>query len=159
MSNHSVYHYHSPYFVLEIIASNSSLLSLSAHLSEGKCRKDINKIVSETVKQLDEYFAGKRSIFQLPLDMDQYTNFQRDVWKALTDIPYGETKSYREVAESIGKSSAVRAVGNACGKNPFLIVVPCHRVIKTDGSLGGFSAGIDLKKQLISFETNIISSV
>ena len=106
----------------------------------------------ETQQQLEEYFAGKRLIFRLPLDMDQGTPFQRRVWKALRDIPYGQTASYKDIAGSIGQPSATRAVGTANGMNPLPVVIPCHRVVASDGTLGGFTGGLDIKKKLLKLE-------
>jgi O-6-methylguanine DNA methyltransferase len=103
-------------------------------------------------RQLEEYFAGRRLVFRLPLDLDQGSPFQRRVWKALMDIPYGETVSYKEIARAIGQPSAIRAVGSAVGRNPLPIVLPCHRVIASDGSIGGFSAGLELKRRLLKLE-------
>lgn len=103
-------------------------------------------------RQLDEYFSGRRLVFRMPLDLDQGTPFQRRVWKGLLSIPYGQTLSYRDLARSIGQPSATRAVGSANGKNPLPIVVPCHRVVAADGSIGGFSGGLDIKKRLLGLE-------
>lgn len=101
--------------------------------------------------ELVEYFQGKRSSFTAPLDL-RGTPFQLAVWNALRDIPFGETRSYSEIAHRIGKPSAVRAVGAAIGANPALILVPCHRVIGKDGSLTGFREGLDLKRRLLQLE-------
>ena len=99
---------------------------------------------AEAEKQLREYFAGKRSTFDLALAPDG-TTFQMDVLRALQEIPCGETRSYQEIAQRIGKPKAVRAVGAANGRNPLPIVIPCHRVIGSDGSLTGFGGGLDAK--------------
>jgi methylated-DNA-[protein]-cysteine S-methyltransferase len=101
--------------------------------------------------QLGEYFAGERTAFDLPIDFDG-TEFQRLVWQKLQAIPQGETTTYARVAEEIGKPKAVRAVGTAIGKNPLCIVVPCHRVLASNGSLGGYVAGLDRKQQLLTLE-------
>lgn len=103
------------------------------------------------VAQLREYFAGRRRDFQLPLD-PQGTEFQRSVWTQLRAIPFGEVISYRELACRVGRPSGSRAVGQANGRNPLPIVVPCHRVIAADGSLGGFSAGLPVKVKLLELE-------
>lgn len=102
-------------------------------------------------QQLGEYFAGRRQAFQLALD-PQGTAFQQAVWQALLEIPYGETRSYQQVAQVLGKPKAVRAVGSANGRNPLPIVVPCHRVIGSDGSLTGFGGGLDNKRLLLALE-------
>jgi methylated-DNA-[protein]-cysteine S-methyltransferase len=101
--------------------------------------------------QLGEYFAGERAEFDLPLAPDG-TEFQRRVWDELRAIPYGETRSYAEIAREVGRPQAVRAVGTANGSNPLAIVIPCHRVIASDGSLGGYGGGLALKAKLLAME-------
>ena len=103
------------------------------------------------IEQLSEYFAGERTDFDLPLSMDG-SEFQRRVWDALREIPYGETESYVGVARSIGRPSAARAVGLANGSNPIAVIVPCHRVIAADGSLGGYGGGLERKRTLLDLE-------
>ncbi|HEX5458475.1 MAG TPA: methylated-DNA--[protein]-cysteine S-methyltransferase [Steroidobacteraceae bacterium] len=103
------------------------------------------------IAQLDEYFAGKRRRFDLPL-APRGTEFQRRVWRTLTEIPYGQTVSYGELARRIAKPSASRAVGLANGANPLPIIVPCHRVIGADGSLTGFGGGLPIKRKLLALE-------
>ena len=98
------------------------------------------------------YFSGRKVAFNYPVDTEESTPFQTAVWAAMRKIPYGETRSYGWIAERIGKPRAARAVGNACGKNPLFIVQPCHRVVGADGRLGGFSAGLELKKALLKLE-------
>lgn len=88
----------------------------------------------------------------LPLDMGSGTEFQQSVWKALCDIPFGQTRTYSEIAEAIGRPKASRAVGGACGRNPVAIIVPCHRVVASGGGLGGYSGGLHIKKQLLAIE-------
>jgi O-6-methylguanine DNA methyltransferase len=105
--------------------------------------------------QFEEYFSGRLLDFDLPLEFDG-TAFQRSVWKALTRIPYGETRTYGDIAGNIGKPGAVRAVGNANGRNNLPILVPCHRVIAAGGKLGGYSAGVELKKSLLAHETAML---
>ena len=111
--------------------------------------------VAEAVAQLRAYFAGELRVFDLPLD-PQGTDFQRRVWQALAEIPYGETTSYSELAGSIGRPAAVRAVGAANGKNPLPIVLPCHRVIGADGSLTGFGGGLEMKRYLLELEGVVV---
>ncbi|WP_425918160.1 methylated-DNA--[protein]-cysteine S-methyltransferase [Acinetobacter sp. TSRC1-2] len=108
-------------------------------------------ILLETQKQLTEYFAGKRQQFDLPLDFEG-TEFQKKVWQALLSIPFGETRSYRDIAEQIGNVKAVRAVGAANGKNPISIIAPCHRVIGMNGKLVGFAGGLGNKHILLKIE-------
>jgi methylated-DNA-[protein]-cysteine S-methyltransferase len=105
----------------------------------------------ETERQLREYFAGKRDRFDLPLEFSG-TEFQKKVWRALLEIPYGETRSYRSIAQQIGHAAAVRAVGAANGRNPISIVAPCHRVIGSSGKLTGFAGGLDVKERLLALE-------
>ena len=113
---------------------------------------DRHPVLVEAGRQLNEYFAGVRRQFQLKLDVSG-TAFQRAVWDALSTIPFGETRSYAQVAEQIGNPTAVRAVGAANGRNPVSIVVPCHRVIGSSGALTGFAGGLDVKAQLLAFES------
>lgn len=108
-------------------------------------------VLLETEQQLNEYFQGNRQQFDLPLYM-QGTVFQQQVWHALQSIPFGETRSYGEIARQIGNPAAVRAVGAANGRNPLSIVVPCHRVIGRQGQLTGFAGGLDAKKYLLALE-------
>ena len=108
-------------------------------------------LFQEATRQLREYFAGERKTFSLTLS-PQGTDFQKAVWSALRKIPYGETISYKQLAERIGKPKAVRAVGAANGANPIPIIIPCHRVIGHDGSLTGFGGGLPLKKRLLELE-------
>ena len=105
----------------------------------------------EVIRQLNAYFAGELREFEIPLLM-LGTDFQKQVWKALLTIPYGETMSYGELAKKIGEPKAVRAVGAANGQNPIPIIVPCHRVIGSDGSLTGFGGGLENKKKLLELE-------
>lgn len=107
--------------------------------------------------QLAEYFAGERRTFDLPLD-PQGTDFQKRAWAALARIPYGETRSYGELAREIGCPKGPRAVGSANGRNPICVIIPCHRAIGADGSLTGFSAGIERKKALLALEGSIADS-
>jgi methylated-DNA-[protein]-cysteine S-methyltransferase len=108
----------------------------------------------EPVRQLGEYFAGQRTEFDLELSMAG-TPFQLRVWKALRDIPYGETESYGELAQRIGRPTGARAVGLANGRNPVSIIVPCHRVIGSSGSLTGYGGGIERKQFLLAFEQRV----
>jgi len=105
----------------------------------------------ETERQLQEYFAGTRNQFELELDFDG-TDFQKRVWQALLTIPFGETRSYSQIARQIGNPNAVRAVGAANGRNPISIIAPCHRVIGASGSLTGFAGGLQAKQYLLSLE-------
>jgi len=108
-------------------------------------------VVARAARELDEYFAGRRTTFDVPL-APQGTAFQQRVWKALLGIPYGRTVSYGEIARRIGQPTAVRAVGLANGRNPIPILIPCHRVIGADGSLTGFGGGLPIKRALLALE-------
>lgn len=101
--------------------------------------------------ELSEYFDGKRKVFDIPYKLNG-TEFQKKVWAALAEIPYGETRSYKDIAKRIGNEKACRAVGMANNRNQILIIIPCHRVIGADGSLVGFGCGIDMKKNLLAIE-------
>src|ERR1017187_7142685 len=114
-------------------------------------RYGIHPIATEALRQLRAYFAGQLRRFELPLDL-RGTDFQLRVWRELERIPYGETRSYLEIAEAIGAPRAVRAVGAANGANPIPIVVPCHRVIGASGKLVGYGGGLPLKKRLLQLE-------
>lgn len=108
-------------------------------------------LLQEAVKQLGEYFRGERTAFTLPLCLEG-TDFQQKAWAALQTIPYGETRSYGQLAAQLGNPKACRAVGGANNKNPVMILVPCHRVIGSDGSLMGFAGGLEVKKYLLELE-------
>lgn len=120
------------------------------HSSEGLTREQ-QQLFDRTRKQLDDYFAGQSNAFDLPLVL-KGTDFQRRVWAELLKIPFGQTISYQQLADRLGKPNASRAVGGANGKNPLYIVVPCHRVIAADGSLGGYGGGLDAKRTLLDLE-------
>jgi methylated-DNA-[protein]-cysteine S-methyltransferase len=109
-------------------------------------------------RQLDEYFAGQRARFELPLSF-LGTPFQKTVWAALRDIPYGTKLSYGDMAAGLGKPSATRAVGAANGRNPLSIIVPCHRLIGADGSLTGFAGGLDAKRYLLDLEDHAVQKL
>ena len=112
-------------------------------------------ILLNTQQQLIEYFSGQRKVFDIPIDFEG-TDFQKQVWSALLTIPYGETRSYKQIAQQLGNEKAVRAVGAANGKNPISIIAPCHRVIGAGGALVGFAGGLDKKEILLSLELNNI---
>lgn len=112
---------------------------------------DADPVLCEAERQLAEYFAGRRTRFELELDFIG-TDFQKKVWQALLTIPYGQTRSYRDIAVQVGSSNAVRAVGAANGRNPLSIIAPCHRVVGTSGSLTGFAGGLSAKAELLRLE-------
>lgn len=111
-------------------------------------------VLDATQAQLAEYFAGRRRAFELPLDLPETTAFRAAVHALLAEIGYGETVTYRDVAKMLGRPGATRAVGSACGTNPLLIVRPCHRVLRSDGGLGGYAGGLDAKRFLLTLEEN-----
>jgi len=118
----------------------------------GEMREDANHpVLIDAARQLEEYFSGKRTSFSVPLDFNG-TDFQKKVWKALLTIPFGETRSYAQIANQIDSPKAVRAVGAANGKNPISIIAPCHRVIGSNGDLTGFAGGLAAKTLLLSLE-------
>jgi methylated-DNA-[protein]-cysteine S-methyltransferase len=136
-----------PVGVLKLVASDTGLSAILWEDDDPKRVRigdaqndDAHPILVRAENQLREYFSGRRKSFDVELD-PVGTDFQRDVWRALLEIPHGETRSYAQVANAIGKPKAVRAVGAAIGKNPISIVAPCHRVIGSDGSLTGFARG------------------
>lgn len=111
-----------------------------------------NAVMIRLIDELDRYFAGNLTTFTVPLDPASGTPFQREVWKALTEIPYGKTSSYSGVARAVGRPKASRAVGSANGRNDIPILIPCHRVIRADGTLGGYGSGLKIKKALLDLE-------
>ncbi len=115
-------------------------------------------LLKKAAEQLDEYFAGKRKDFDLPLATEG-TLFEKEVWNALLTIPYGQTKTYGQIAEQIGKPKTCRAVGRANGLNPISIFIPCHRVIGTNGKLTGYAGGLDIKKILLSLENKSLEKI
>jgi len=138
---------------LRLVASESGIRAIEftpAKLLDGR-RNDANPILGEAASQLHSYFAGNLRQFHLPLDMSG-TEFQKRVWSQLEKIPYGETRSYAQIAAAIGTPKSVRAVGAANGANPVAIVVPCHRVIGSGGKLTGYGGGLPLKKRLLQLE-------
>jgi len=105
----------------------------------------------DALNQLQDYFKGRRRVFTLPIEL-RGTGFQRSVWETVAGVPYGQTRSYGDVARELGKPGACRAVGGANGANPIPIVIPCHRIIGSDGSMTGFGGGIPIKEKLLAFE-------
>ena len=148
----------SPVGILKLVATENALVAV---LWENENPKRVrlaelieqvnHPILLETQKQLREYFAGTRQQFDLPLDFEG-TVFQKKVWQALLGIPFGETRSYRDIAEKVGNIKAVRAVGAANGKNPISIIAPCHRVVGVNGKLVGFAGGLNNKEILLGLE-------
>ena len=150
----------SPVGELKLIASQTSITAIlwendppSRVRLENMVGDDRNPLLLEAERQLREYFAGQRQTFSLPLD-PRGTAFQKNVWAALLSIPFGETRTYGELARQLGTPAASRAVGAANGRNPLSIVVPCHRVIGSTGKLTGFAGGLDAKAYLLRLEAS-----
>ena len=118
--------------------------------------EESSEVIEETIKQLEEYFVHKRKVFDIPL-LTLGTDFQKSVWEGLICIPYGTTVSYLELAKSIGNEKAVRAVASANGANAISILIPCHRIIGSDGSLTGYAGGLDVKKKLLEIESGLFT--
>jgi methylated-DNA-[protein]-cysteine S-methyltransferase len=148
----------SPVGELTLVASEKGLAAIlwenddpSRVKLQPRAREDDHPLLMEAGLQLAAYFAGERTRFELPLDFHG-TDFQKRVWDALLAIPFGETRSYAQIARAIGSPTALRAVGAANGRNPISIVAPCHRVIGTSGALTGFAGGLDAKRHLLRLE-------
>lgn len=137
------------------VEEDGALLAITTHRPyEGICQE--TPLVKEAYRQLSEYLKGERKAFDLPL-RPRGTDFQKQVWRALCDIPYGETRTYKQIAEAIGNPKAVRAVGMANNRNPITIIVPCHRVIGANGKLVGYGGGLEMKEFLLRLEKVSIS--
>ncbi|MFM8649446.1 MAG: methylated-DNA--[protein]-cysteine S-methyltransferase [Actinomycetota bacterium] len=148
----------SPIGDLRLVASPNGLRRIDlppAGEPESTWVEESTPILTEVVRQLTEYFAGDRRTFDLPLEPEG-TDFQLSVWKVLRAIPFGQTISYGEQARRLGDANKARAVGSANGRNPLPIVVPCHRVVGADGSLTGFSGGVDAKRWLLEYEGSLV---
>ncbi len=139
-----------PLGIAKIVGDENGISNISI-VNEGDISLIISTILQEAVSQLNEYFEGKRTDFTFKLNPSG-TEFQQKVWKELLEIPFGKTMSYLELSKKLGDVKAIRAVASANGKNPLWIVVPCHRVIGTDGSLTGYAGGLWRKKWLLEHE-------
>jgi methylated-DNA-[protein]-cysteine S-methyltransferase len=151
----------SPVGRLRLVSDGEHLIAIEFENLQAAMTDDVERsdaALNACGKQLKEYFAGRRREFDLPLS-PAGTEFQQNVWAALKAIPYGELRSYRDIAEGLDKPKAVRAVGAANGRNPLPIVVPCHRVIGSDGSLTGFAGGLEAKKILLRLEGAIEGAI
>lgn len=142
----------SPLGFTKIIGDAAGIVSITVLNSEEKTTDIIPLELEDCVIQLNEYFEGKRKQFSVNLNPNG-TSFQKRVWKALEQIPYGKTISYLELSKQLGDVKAIRAVANANGKNPIWIIIPCHRVIGSDGSLTGYAGGLNRKKWLLEHES------
>lgn len=149
-------YYQSPHGQMTIQANDTGLLGVwfeiqTTQPQELGAYSDDHAILNQAKIQLEEYFSGRRTQFDLPLAA-KGTDFQQSVWQALCKIPYGETWSYQQLADEIGNPKAVRAVGLANGKNPISVIVPCHRVIGKNGKLTGYAGGVETKEKLLQLE-------
>jgi len=141
---------------LQLTATKSALVSIKFIDDNFNIKENSNDIIDDTIFQLNKYFDGKLKQFTIPLNFTG-TDFQIKVWNKLINIPYGQTKSYSEIAQLINNKKAVRAVGNANNKNPIPIIIPCHRVIGKNGKLVGYAGGLEIKQTLLAIENNKIS--
>ena len=146
-------YYQSPIGTIKIEATQNEIVTVQFTNCVQSVDKP-NEITPICEKQLREYFERKKKKFDIPLKLEG-TEFQKKVWKELCKIPYGETVSYRQIAVNINNEKAVRAVGSAIGKNPIAIIVPCHRVIGTNGAMTGYAYGIEKKEKLLNLEKGI----
>jgi len=148
-----MYTYQSPFGIITYDVKDNCLVSAS-FVDKKEITSDNNGTHQEIIDQLNLYFKSKLKAFTIPIRFNIGTTFQREVWEALLEIPYGETRSYEEIAIRIGRPKAIRAVGQACKRNQIGLFVPCHRVIGKDGSMKGYSgkSHIELKEKLLAFE-------
>lgn len=147
------YYYDTMIGRLRIEEEDNAIVGVSAEnfCSKGCFEQKETELIRTTYLQLEEYFAGKRTKFSLPIHLEG-TEFQKKVWEELRKIPYGETRSYGEIAQAVNSPNASRAVGGANHRNPILVIVPCHRVIGANGALVGFGAGLPMKEKLLNLE-------
>jgi len=138
---------------LEIVASDKGIQEIHFLKNSQKRLSSKNPHILKAIKQLKQYFEGRRKAFDIHLDFEA-TDFQTRVYQRLMKIPFGKTKSYKDIATEIKNKNASRAVGGACNKNKLPIIIPCHRVIGKNGNLTGFASGISIKKKLLQFEQN-----
>lgn len=153
----ATYHYNSPIGILKIKEENEHitgirLLTEQEEIAKAECQSPATSLLQEAHTQLAEYFSGERTQFTLPIAYPHGTPFQHAVWNALCAIPYGETRSYEDIAVAIGNPKAVRAIGQANTRNPILLLVPCHRVINKNCTIGGFGCGVEVKRKLLQLE-------
>ncbi len=141
----------SPFGKIKIEAIDNQISSISTRI-KGALSPIPSDLTEEAKQQLSAYFKGDLQVFDLPLNFDQGSEFFQRVWSELLKIPYGKTVSYLHIARALGDEKSVRAVGMANGKNPIAIVVPCHRVIGSNGSLVGYASGLDMKRRLLALE-------
>ena len=148
-----IYTYQTKIGHITIHESNNKITKILIN-EKNSVNTEESNLTKQTIKEINEYLDHKRTDFTIPLD-PQGTDHQIKVWNELKKIPYSETRTYKELATSLGNPSASRAIGSACGKNPIMIIVPCHRVIGTNGKLTGYAGGIGVKEKLIDLETKL----
>ncbi len=152
--------YKSPIGWIDIIAEENRILHASFSEeapSSGPTFPPTLPVLARTIKLLDTYFAGGAINFaEIPVQVAYGTEFQQQVWKAIQQIPYGEVRSYQWIADQIGRPKSARSIGNAVGANPVSILIPCHRVIRSNGALGGYGGGLERKQQLLALEGHAI---
>lgn len=159
--NYLVHHttHSTPLGELTLVSSNGALVTVGLpgqHVTPPHpattSKQDTDDPLSGITRQLDEYFNGQRTTFNVNTDLSATTEFRRTVLEHLLTIPYGHTQTYAQVAQAIGRPRAVRAVGSACATNPIPIIIPCHRVLRSDGTLGGYAGGLEMKRALLELE-------
>ena len=153
MDKNYIGYYETSVGIIKIVCDENYVLSVG-FADKKKGNDKGSEVLDSALEQMEEYFLGKRKCFDLPLYFNG-TDFQKSVWKALTEIPYGEVVSYQDIARKINNEKAVRAVGNANNKNKIMIMIPCHRVIGKNGKLVGFAGGLDKKEFLLAHEKEI----
>jgi methylated-DNA-[protein]-cysteine S-methyltransferase len=153
LTNIFYHHFTSPIGELYLYAEKNVLIALDFSSNNKYRNNELTKtpLLQQAQIELQQYFAGSLEKFSIPIQM-QGTDFQIHAWQVLQNIPYGKTISYKEQAAQIGNENAVRAIGGANGKNPIPIIIPCHRVIAHNGTLGGYSGGLDIKRKLLNLE-------
>ncbi len=152
---HTTY-YKSPLGWIEIRSNGKEVIALE-FVAKKRPKADVHASLAPALRQLDEYFGGTRKFFSLKLSL-KGTPFQRSVWRRLQKIKFGRTVSYQNIAAAVRRQPAVRAAGGAAGKNKISIVIPCHRVIRSNGGIGGYAGGIWRKRWLLNHESNLIKS-
>ena len=145
--------HHSEIGPLEVVGNQKGILAITFGADEFETDRNLPALMAECLRQLTEYFKGRRQKFSIPLVLEG-TDFQKAVWRQLQKIPFGQTASYGDIARAVSSPRAFRAVGNANNKNPIPLIIPCHRVIGSDGKLVGFGGGIWRKEWLLEHEQN-----
>lgn len=145
--------YESPFGLLKIGVANGKVILIGV-VPKADTASQPTPLSAEVYRQLQEYFAGKRTVFTVPYALNG-TSFQQAVWTQIAKIPYGQTVTYKDIAQAIGKPRAFQATGRAVGANPLAIIIPCHRVVGSSGDLTGFAFGLEMKKSLLKLESSL----